>query len=130
MTDDMFNKMVSVEGNSSSQERITRYFPPKRDERKEGEIVAGKYIGSHTFGKGTPSETTYYKLKDGNEIIGVRKSSVIASAFNNIEEGTYVAIKYLGERMGKTGLKYNDYDIRISKEEAKDDGINLDEIPF
>lgn len=143
ITAEMFDGMKQVTNeNGGSSDRITTYWPPRRDERKEGDIVAGRYIGAVTFSKGQADETTYYKLRNEDEIYGVRESAVIKRAFSSIDEGTVVAVRYNGVQRGKNGRNYNDFDVRIiddaktpepkeePKEEPKHEEIDLSSIPF
>lgn len=140
ITSDMFDNMTSIANSEGVSDRITKYWPPKVAERKEGEIIGGKYIGSVTFGEGN-DQTTYYKLKNGNEVYGVRESAVIARAFAGINQGEVVAVRYNGTKRNKAGREYNDFDVRIAPAaneapqaavpvEEKAEPIDLSSIPF
>lgn len=111
----MFNKMQPVTTNSDG-DRITKYWPPKMNERKDGDIVAGRYVGSVTFGK-DDDKTTYYKLKSDKDIIGVRESAIIRTAFDTIKEGSIVAVRFNGQHRSKSGRMYNDFEVRIMEED-------------
>lgn len=131
---DEFEKGAPV--NVSNGERITRYWPAKAEERKEGDTVVGKYVGSVTFKAGTPDEATLYKLVEGDEVIGVNASAVIRDAFETMPVNTRVGVRYNGKKMGKNGRQYNSFEVRIladtatTKSPEPSQEIDLTDIPF
>jgi hypothetical protein len=135
ITSEEFEKMQPL-SSSNTGERITRYWPGKASEREEGDIVSGEYIGNVTFGSGD-DQATLYKLRDNGqnasdtEIIGVRESAVIKTAFDTIVPGMRVAIRYNGKRTGKNGRQYNDFEVRcLPPDNKEEETVDLTEIPF
>lgn len=138
-----FDKMKPVQG-STDTSRITKYWPGKAADRTEGMTAMGEFVGEITFDKGTPDETTLYKLKavDG-EIYGVQANTVIKNAFEKIEVGKFVGIRFNGKKTSaKSGRQYNDFEVRVTESTpsagtptVQSEGIKLsqeelDDVPF
>ena len=114
-----FDKMKPVQG-SSDTSRITKYWPGKAADRTEGMTAMGEYLGEITFDKGTPDEATLYKLKGADgEVYGISANTVIKNAFDSIEVGSFVGIRFNGKKTSaKSGRQYNDFEVRVGEKPA------------
>ena len=109
-----FDKMTPIKQQGEFK-RITRYWPGKASERKEGDTVVGKYLEKFTFNKDTAKESTVYKLENNGEVIGVASSASIDRQMENIPVGAVVGVRYNGKKQTKSGVFFNDFDVRVDR---------------
>ena len=109
-----FDQMTPIQQQGEFK-RITRYWPGKASERKEGDTVVGKYLEKFTFNKDTAKESVVYKLENDGEVIGVASSASIDRQMENIPVGTIVGIRYNGKKQAKSGVFFNDFDVRVDR---------------
>ena len=56
-----------------------------------------------------------YKLENDGEVIGVASSASIDRQMENIPVGTIVGIRYNGKKQAKSGVFFNDFDVRVDR---------------
>jgi hypothetical protein len=104
--------------------------------------IIGKYLETKENVGPNKSKVYYLVAEDGSEI-GVWGGTVLDTRLKSIKAGEMVKIVYLGEKEGKTGRVYQNYDVFHSPEgdlpevedgEAssllEDETINPEDIPF
>ena len=86
--------------------------------------IEGKYIGKNE--KTGKMQSNLYVIEVNGENVGIWGGSVIDTKLSQIKEGERIRIIYNGDKVGKSGRKYNDFSVFVDIDETSE---VLEDIP-